>query len=78
MFDENDELKDWEVEDENPHENLARKWVEREYFDKKTVDCPYCRKAVPSDSVSCLYCGAQIFQDSGLLGRIFKWIKSVF
>ena len=77
MFNEDNEPKDWEAEDENPPENLKRKWVEREYFGKKMVVCPSCHKPASSDSVSCPFCGAQIFHDSGLLGKILKWIKGI-
>lgn len=79
MPNEDGEPKDWDAaEEETPQENLKRKWVEREYFGKKTVDCPSCRKEVPAESLSCLFCGARIFHDSGLLGKILKWVKKIF
>lgn len=75
MVDENDGPKDWEVKDEDPPEELKRKWVEREHFGKRTVECPACKKAVPSESVSCLFCGAGIPHDTGLLGKVLRWLK---
>lgn len=75
----NDEINDWEKpEDENPPENLKRKWIEREYFGKKFVECPHCKKQVPSETIDCVLCGKQIYYDSGLLGNILKWFKGLF
>lgn len=73
-----DEPDDSEIEDEKPNENLKRKWIEREYFGKKTVECPSCGKIVPAEGMKCLFCGAQIFHDSGVLGKILKWVKGIF
>ena len=70
--------KDWEQEDENPPENLKRKWIEREYFGKETVPCPACKKFVPTENLTCLFCGAPISYDTGILGKILKWIKKLF
>jgi hypothetical protein len=67
--------KDWETQDEVPPEKLQKKWDEEEYADGPTVDCPSCKKRVPASSFKCLYCGAQVFHDSGLLGKIMKWIR---
>ncbi len=78
LNEDDDEAKDWEIEDENPPENLKRKWIVREYFGKKTVICSSCKKSVPSEGISCILCGAQIYQDSGVLGKILKWVKGIF
>lgn len=78
MINEEDHLDDGEMEDEDPPENLKRKWIEREYFGKKTASCPSCGKIVPSEGLTCLFCGAEIFHDSGLLGKILKWIRGIF
>ena len=78
MPDENDELKEWEnPPEENPPENLKRKWIEREYFGNKTA-CPACGNQVPAENITCLFCGAQASQDSGPLGKILQWFKGLF
>ncbi len=75
-----EEPKDWEKhEEENPPENLRRKWIEREYFGKdKTVRCGTCKKFVPAENLECLFCGATMNHDTGLLGKILRWIKGIF
>lgn len=79
MTNDNDDPKDWEeMEEENPPENLRRKWIEREYFGKETVVCPSCQKHVPSECIDCIFCGKQVYFDSGLLGKILKWFKDLF
>ena len=78
MFDDEEEPKDWEIEDEEPPEKLRRKWIEDGLSSRETVDCPACRKKLPRESLTCLFCGAPVYQDSGILGKILKWIKKVF
>ena len=78
MINEEDEVPEWESQEENPPENLKRKWIEREYFGKETVQCPACQKKVPADNLICLFCGAAIDFDTGVLGKILKWIKGFF
>jgi hypothetical protein len=71
--------EDWEeIEEENAPENLKRKWIEREHFQKKPVACPLCGKSAASDSLTCLFCGAYVFEDTGLLGKLLKWFKKMF
>ena len=73
-----DEPKDWdEIKDEDAPENLKRKWVVEEHFPKKPVPCPSCRKLVPADSLTCIFCGAAVCE-SGLLGKIILWFKKLF
>lgn len=72
-----DEPKDWEIEDEEPPEKLKKKWEEETGL-RETVTCPSCRKQVLADSLTCIFCGSQVYQDSGLLGRIHKWIRQFF
>jgi hypothetical protein len=75
-----EEPKDWDPEkEENPPENLKRKWIEREYFGKDEVaKCEACGKFVPADTLTCLFCGGSIPHDTGLLGKIIRWLKSCF
>lgn len=78
MIHENEDEADWEGGEENPPENLKRKWVEREYFGKEMVPCPACKKFVPAENLTCLFCGVPTDLDTGLLGKILKWIKGFF
>ncbi len=78
MIHDEEDPKDWEGRDEVPPEKLQKKWDRDEYEEKPAVECPSCKKRVPADSFKCLYYGSQVFQDSGLLGKILKWIRSLF
>ena len=66
-------------DEEEPPEKLRRKWEAEEFEDefagKQTVPCPHCGKLIEKKSFSCIYCGERVFTDSGLLGRIAKWIS---
>ena len=75
MTQDDEDPKDWEMEDEDPPENLKRKWIEQEYFGNKTVVCASCKKHIPADSVTCLFYEARVYHDTGLLGKILKWLK---
>jgi len=70
-----EEPKDWEIEDEEPAPKLRKKWDEEEEKELKASQCPQCDKVLRGDAFQCMYCGAQVFQDSGLLGKIMKWLK---
>ena len=73
-FDDEEEPKDWEIEEESPPEKLRKKWDKDDLLEKM-VECPACKKRQPQRSLNCLFCGARIFEDSGLLGKILKWIR---
>ncbi len=74
------ETPDWEeLPEEMPPEQLQRKWVERDYFGQKFVLCPDCRKEVPAENLTCIFCGAVLAQeDTGLLGRLLGGFKRLF
>ena len=73
-----EEPEDWDPDrEETPPENLKRKWIEREYFGKETQRCPTCGKYVPAESLTCMFCGGGVTHDTGLLGRIIGWLKSI-
>jgi len=76
-MDETDDPKDWEIEDEEPAESLKKRWEAEESGELKAVHCPKCEKPLPGDAFRCLYCGTQVFHDSGLLGKIIKWFKGL-
>ncbi len=74
-----DGSKDWEaIEKENPPENLKRKWIVDEHFQKKAIACPSCGKPVTSDGMTCLFCGAYVCEDTGFLGKLLKCFKKMF
>ena len=74
-----DDPKDWEkVEEEKVPENLRRKWIVEDHFHNKPIICPSCRKPVDRDSLTCLFCGAGVNEDSGFLGKLLKWFKQIF
>jgi hypothetical protein len=70
-----DEPKDWEINDEQPSEHLRRKWEQEELEELKAAHCSKCKQPLPGDAFRCFYCGEQVFHDSGLLGKIIKWLK---
>ena len=71
--------EDWEeIEEENAPENLKRKWIVEEHFQKKPIPCPSCGRPAASDSVTCLFCGAYVCEDTGFLGKLLKWLKKIF
>lgn len=71
-----DEPKDWEpVPDEIPPDKLQKKWDGEEYAAQPAVVCSSCKINLPPDSFRCLHCGARVFKDSGLLGKIISWIQ---
>lgn len=75
---EEDDLKEWEGEEEMPPGRLKDKWFREELSFKETVICPACGKELPRETVTCLFCGAQVFYDSGLLGKIIEALKKLF
>ena len=66
--------KDWEVNDETPPEKLRRKWEKEDRAERRAIPCRRCKKLVPEDSLTCLFCGAEVFRDSGFLRKLLKWI----
>ena len=73
MFDEED-LKDWEIKDEEPPEALSRKWERGEGEGPQTVLCRSCKKETPEENLTCIFCAAVIFPENCFL----KWIKHLF
>ena len=73
-----DDPESWEEKEEVPPGKLQDKWFREELSFKETVSCPACGKELPRETVTCLFCGAQVFYDSGPLGKIIKWLKKLF
>jgi len=65
-------------EEEEP-ERLRKKWeseeLEEQLSGKRMKTCPHCGESVERKSFFCLYCGERVFEESGLLGRLGKWIR---
>lgn len=75
----NDEPKDWEIEEEKPSEKLRHKWAQEDWEGQQSVVCFSCKQTVPADSLTCLFCGAEILAGkSGVLIQFFSWIKKLF
>ncbi|OGW82007.1 MAG: hypothetical protein A3G33_04475 [Omnitrophica bacterium RIFCSPLOWO2_12_FULL_44_17] len=72
---ENEEPKDWEVRDEEVPDKLEKKWTTDENQARQSTFCPKCKQILPGNTYRCHSCGAQIDYDSGLLGKILKWLK---
>ena len=71
-----EELNDWEMEEEEtPPDKLKKKWEKEERSPNETAVCNSCGKRIPVETVACLYCGEAVYHDTGLLGKILRWLK---
>jgi len=74
-----DELKDWEkIREEDVPENLKRKWIVEEHFQRKVIPCPSCGKLTERSNLTCLFCGTYVNEDTGFLGKCLNWFKRIF
>ncbi len=55
-----EETRDWEMKDEEPPEQLRKKWEREEAEGFKAVVCPSCKKETPGGSLTCIFCGANL------------------
>ena len=75
MFD-NDEPKDWEIQEEIPPDKLKHKCAQEDWEGAPPVVCPVCKKTLSADVLTCLFCGAEVVQGkSGFLMKFLAWIK---
>lgn len=72
-----DELPDWEVKDEEPPERLQKKWDREETGGHRTVVCGACKKETSSENLTCIFCGAEIFEEN-VFDRLRGWIQRLF
>ena len=75
------EPEEWEEEnipEEDAPENLKRKWAVEDHFQREAVPCPSCGKLVSPSILTCIYCGKAVCEDTGFLGKLVKWFKSIF
>ncbi|MDP3920992.1 MAG: hypothetical protein Q8R76_09355 [Candidatus Omnitrophota bacterium] len=63
-----------EEEEEEP-ESLRKKWEAEESRPLADISCRHCGQPIKENSFSCLYCGERVFDDSGPIGKLAKWIK---
>lgn len=84
-----DSERDEEILPEEPGpENLKRKWESDELEEAvrgvRRAVCTGCGQEVDASSLSCLFCGAAVFQESGFLGRLLllfrrdPWMSLIF
>ena len=78
MVDDDDEPKEWEIEDEIPAKSLENKWFKESLSFKETVICPSCQKELSRETLNCPFCNAQVFYRSGFLGTFLAWMKKIF
>ena len=79
MFDSEEEPKDWEIEEEKPSEKLKRKWAQEDWEGQQPVHCPSCKQSVPTDILTCIFCGAEVYAGkSGFLLKFLSFVKSIF
>ncbi len=79
MFEDDKEPKDWEIEEEVPSKQLERKWTQEDWEGQPPVICSVCKKEVRGDSLTCIFCGAEVYQGkSGFLIKFLAWIKKIF
>lgn len=70
--------KDWEIEDEEPPEQLRKKWEREEAEDFKKVVCPSCKKETSSANSACIFCGSTLLQESCPVQGFLTWVKQLF
>jgi len=74
MF-EDEEPKDWEIEDEEPPERLREKWAKDEILGPGTLTCRRCGQSVPRKNLLCLYCGSRVSENAGFLSWLLSFFK---
>lgn len=82
MMNEDEEPRDWEMKDEEPPEQLRRKWEREEDRGPQTVVCSSCKKETPAENLTCVFCGMKLTgnQDSTScpVKCFFTWVKRLF
>lgn len=76
MFYDDEEPKDWEIEDQDPPEQLKRKWIVEDLKPQDPIVCPSCKKTIPYDSVFCLFCGSSVYsRREYFFQKLLSWFK---
>lgn len=66
---------DWEIKDEEPPEQLRKKWEHEEAAGSKTVVCSSCKKETSAENLTCIYCRATIFRESCSFHCFLNWVQ---
>ena len=71
---------DDELKDEVPPEGLRKKWEAEDFkgeiVGRQDKQCGECGKWVDEKALTCMYCDATVFHQSGLLGKILYGVRS--
>ena len=78
MIEDDEIAQEGDDEEEIPPDKLQNKWFKDELSFKETVCCRSCGKELPRDTLTCLFCGARVFEHSGLLGSLLAWFRKMF
>jgi len=78
MLNDDEGPHDWEIQDEEPPEQLKKKWEQEEAEDPRTVVCPSCKKETPAENLTCIFCGGTILQENCPISYFLTWIKHLF
>lgn len=75
-----EELKDWEIREEEPPEALKKKWDREEAAGPKRLVCSSCKKEVSSEHLTCIFCGALLkpVSSQGFLFWLKRFLKRRF
>ncbi|MEI7750873.1 MAG: hypothetical protein WCJ71_02180 [Candidatus Omnitrophota bacterium] len=75
MFGDDEGPKEWELKDEEPPEQLWKKWEKEETLIPRTVVCPSCKKETSSENLSCIFCGRSVSHAYCPVEGFLSWIK---
>lgn len=78
MMNEDEGPRDWEMKDEEPPEQLQKKWEREEASGPKAAVCPSCKKETPGENLTCVFCSATLSQASCPVSCFLTWIKRLF
>ena len=78
MFDDEEGPKDWEIKDEEPPEQLQKKWDREEAAGSKRVICSSCKKETPAENLTCIFCGTALSEECCPILGLIEWIKRLF
>ena len=61
MLNDDEGFHDWEMKDEEPPEQLQKKWEQEEARCPQTAVCPSCKKETPVGNLTCIFCGTGLY-----------------
>ena len=78
ILNDGEEPHDWEMKDEEPPEQLQKKWEQEEARGPQTAVCLSCKKETPVGNLTCIFCGAMLSQVSCPGHCFLTWVKRLF